>query len=114
MQKEALFDIEFYGFLNATMNMSITNVEEDVRNAITKFKAQYPNPDNTPTVTDHTIGPNNQTIDQNKPTPDLPSIADMETSRRAAEEEARRRADEEAKKRAAEEEVKSKAAELEA
>lgn len=34
MQKELLFDIEFYAFLNAYMHLKIKNVEDDLKNAV--------------------------------------------------------------------------------
>ena len=38
MQKELLFDIEFYAFLNAYMHLKIKNVEDDLKNAVEKWK----------------------------------------------------------------------------
>ena len=40
MQKEKLFDVEFYAFLNAYFYLKMQILEEDVKHAMEKWKAE--------------------------------------------------------------------------
>lgn len=40
MQKEKLFDVQFYAFLNAYLYLKMKNLEEDIKHAMEKWKAE--------------------------------------------------------------------------
>jgi hypothetical protein len=57
MQKEKLFDVEFYAFLNAYLYLKMRNLEDDLRHAMDKWKADQIAKQNQP---DPVPGQNNE------------------------------------------------------
>jgi hypothetical protein len=128
MQKEKLFDVEFYAFLNAFLYLKMRNLEEDIKHAMEKWKLEEANQVTNPTDarinTDGSpITPNNipfginggtdttNLVGPNGPQPGGPSgvVAPAESEqdmrRRLAMEEARKREVEEQMRRLQEQEL---------
>jgi len=104
MQKEDLFDVQFFAFLNAIMHLKMKNVEEDLKNAITKFRAQDQSKQDNGPVSTETVTPNIPVQ-----IPELPSVVGpVGPVGPGGDDEARRKALEEQRQRDIEEQIRRK------